>query len=96
MEESERKPDYYHQKKNARIVPRVAERLKTEDLGKFEKFEKIPEMLGSDGKYPAHHPKAKLSRFLVKICKKSQVKHSIEEPILLNFMNLPTIFCPRS
>ena len=25
-------------------------------------------------------------------CKKSTVKHSIEKPILLNFMNLSTIF----
>ena len=52
-------------------------------------------MLGFDGEYPAVHPKAKCWRFLVKNSKKSAVKHSIEKPVLLNFMNLPPTFCPR-
>ena len=52
-------------------------------------------MLGFDGEYPAVHQKAKLSRFLVKNCKKSAVKHSIEKPILLHFVNLSPTFCPR-
>ena len=31
----------------------------------------------------------------VKNRQKSTMKHSIEKPILLNFVNLSTIFCPR-
>ena len=34
--------------------------------------------------------------FSVKNRKKSPVKHSIEKPILLNFVNLSTTLCPRS
>ena len=45
-------------------------------------------MLGFDGEYPAVHPKAKFLHFLVKNCKESAVKHCIEKPILLNFLNL--------
>ena len=45
-------------------------------------------MLEFDGEYPAVHPKAK---FL----KKSAVKHSMEKPILLNFVNLSPNLCPR-
>ena len=52
-------------------------------------------MLGFDGEYPAGHPKAKFWHFLVNSCKKSAVKHTIEKPILLNYVNLSTIFCPR-
>ena len=52
-------------------------------------------MLGFDGEYPAVHPKAKFWRFSVKNCKKSAVKHSIEKPILFNFVNLSPTFCPR-
>ena len=52
-------------------------------------------MLRSDGEYPALHPKANFLRFLVKICKKSAVKYSIENPILLNFVNLSPTFSPR-
>ena len=43
-------------------------------------------MLVFDDEYLAVHPKVKLWRFLVKNCKKSGVKHSIENPILLNFL----------
>ena len=50
-------------------------------------FLKILEMLGFDGEYPAVQPKAKCWHFLVKNCKKSVVKYSIEKPILLNFVN---------
>ena len=35
-------------------------------------------MLGFDGEYPVVQPKTKFWRFLVKNCKKSAVKHSIE------------------
>ena len=62
---------------------------------KLGNFKKIPEMLGFDGEYPAVHPKARFWRFLVKNYKKSAVKHSIEKPILLNFVNLSPTFCPR-
>ena len=55
----------------------------------------MPEMLGFDGEYPAVQPKAKFSRLLIKHGKKSAVKHSIEKPILLNFVNLSATFCPR-
>ena len=55
----------------------------------------MPEVLGSDGEYPAVHQRAKFWRFLVKTCKKSAVKHSIEKPILLNFVNLSPTICPR-
>ena len=47
------------------------------------------------GEYPAVQPKAKFWRFLVKNRKISAVKHSIEKPTLLNFVNLSPTFCPR-
>ena len=52
-------------------------------------------MLGFGIEYPTAHPKAKFSRFLLKNCKKSVVKHSMEKRILLNFVNLSPTFCPR-
>ena len=52
-------------------------------------------MLGFDSDYPAFHPKAEFWRFLLKNCKKSAVKHSIEKSILLNFVNLSPTFCLR-
>ena len=55
----------------------------------------MPEMLGFDGEYTAVQPKAKFSHFLVKNGKKSAVKHSMENPIFLNFVNLSASFCPR-
>ena len=45
--------------------------------------------------YLAVHPKAKFWHFSVKNRKKSAGKHSIEKPILLNFVKLSPIFCPR-
>ena len=90
---SETKLDYYHQKVNVRVAWRVAERLK--DLSQLGNFKKIPEMLGFDGEYPAAPQKAKFGWFLVKNCKKSAVKHSIEKPSFLNFENLSLTLCPR-
>ena len=90
---SETKLDYYHQKVNVRVAWRVAERLK--DLSQLGNFKKIPEMLGFDGEYPAAPQKAKFGWFLVKNCKKSAVKHSIEKPSLLNFVSLSPTLCPR-
>ena len=43
-------------------------------------------MLGFDSEYTAVEPKAKFWYFLL--------KHSIEKPILLNFVNLSSTFCP--
>ena len=88
---SETEPDYYHQKASERVASQATERLKTLDLRKLGNFQKIPTMLGFDSKYPAGHPKTKFWRFSVKSCK----KHSIVKPILLNFVNLPTTFCPK-
>ena len=43
----------------------------------------------------AAHQKTKFWQLCQKIAKKSGVKDSIKEPILLNFVNLSTIFDPR-
>ena len=51
-------------------------------------------VLGFDGDYLIGHPKPNLT-FSLKNCKKSTVKHSIQKPILLNFLNLFITFCPR-
>ena len=52
-------------------------------------------MLGFDGQSSVGCPKAKFSRFSVKNYKISAVKHFIEKPLLPNFVNLFTTFCPR-
>ena len=44
----------------------------------------------------AVRPKAKFRRVLVKNFEKSAVKHFIEKPILHNFLNWSTTFCPIS
>ena len=61
----------------------------------LENLKKISEMLWFDGEYQAVHPKAKFWRFLVKSCKKSSVKYSIEKHILLYFINSSSTICPR-
>ena len=43
-------------------------------------------MFGFNCEYPAVHPKVKFSGFLLKNCKKSAVKHSIEKPVLLKIL----------
>ena len=91
---SETELDYYHQKVSVRVASRIAERLKTQDLRKLGNLRKIPEILGIDGEYPTVQLKSKFGRFVVKNCKKSAVKHSIERPILLNFVSLSPTFCP--
>ena len=62
--------------------------LRLKNLKKLRNFRKIPEILGFDGKCPAVHRKANFWRFLVKNRKKSAVKHFIEKPVWLNFVNL--------
>ena len=56
-------------------------------------FKKILKMFGFDGEYPADHPRGKF--WQLKNRKKTAVKHSREKPILLNFVNLTIIPCPR-
>ena len=66
-----------------RVASRVTEQLKTYDLLKWENFNKISEMLGTHGK-ALNQP---FSTVLLKDCKKSAVKYSLEKPILLNFVD---------
>ena len=73
---------------------RDTERLKTKGLRKLGNFKKIPEMLRFDRKSSTGHPRAKFRHFSVN-CKISAVRHYIEKPILLNFVNLCTTLCPR-
>ena len=42
-------------------------------------------MFGFDNEYPAGHPNSQILA----------IKDGIEKPILPNFVNLSTIFCPR-
>ena len=49
-------------------------------------------MLGFDGEYLV--PKSQILKFSLETCKNSAVKHSIQKPFLLNFVNLFTSFCP--
>ena len=80
---------------DVRFTQRVAKRLRTWDLRQLQNFKEIPEMLGFDSKHPAGHPKVQFLRILVNHCKKSAVKHSIEKPIMLNFVNFSTTFYLR-
>ena len=50
-------------------------------------------MFGIDGKYPTGTPKDKF--WQLTNCKNSAVKHSIVKSILIGFMNLPAVSCPR-
>ena len=52
-------------------------------------------MLKFDEEHSAGHEKAKFLHFSVNNRKISAVKHFTEKPILLNFVNLSTTFCPR-
>ena len=54
--------------------------------------EEILETLVFDGEYP---DKRQISIFVQENCEKSALRHSTEKPILLNFVNLSTIPCPR-
>ena len=64
------------------------------DLSKLANFNKIPEKFKTDGKSSVGHSKAKFRQLCWKIVKISVIKHSKETPILPNFVNLSTIFCP--
>ena len=54
--------------------------------------EEILETLEFDGECT---DKRQISIFVQENCEKSAVRHSIEKAILLNFVNLSTIPCPR-
>ena len=51
-------------------------------------------MLGFNGKCPAVYPKRQILNFLLEKHKKSPVKHFLEKPILVNFVNLSSVFRP--
>ena len=44
---------------------------------------------------PSRPPKKQILSFVLENSKKSVVKHPIEKPVLLNFLNLSTILSPR-
>ena len=86
----------HHQKVNVRVAPGAAVSLKTYELRKLGYLKETPEMLGFDYEYPVVHPKSEFWRFPVKNWKKKiSVKHSIEKPILLSFVNSFATSCPR-
>ena len=78
------KPDCYHQKVNAKAA---------EQLKELRRILGIPKMPGIDREYPVGHQKKESFT----VCKKTgkAVKHSKKKLILLNFVNLSAIFCPR-
>ena len=51
--------DYPHQKVSTLVTSRAAKRLTTQKLRNLEKFMKIPDMFGIDGKYSVDHSKPK-------------------------------------
>ena len=50
-------------------------------------------MFGNDDKVLSRSFKKQIMIIVLQNSKKSAVKHSIEKPMLLNFVNLSTIFC---
>ena len=78
------KPDCYHQKVNAKAA---------EQLKELRRILGIPKMPGIDREYPVGHQKKESFTN----CQKTEkaVKHSKKKLILLNFVNLSAIFCPR-
>ena len=78
----------YQQKVNVLDNARVTERLKTDDFRKLGNFKKMAETLG----FPNTN-----TNFTVALesCKKPAVKHSLEKPVIFNFVNFSTIFCSR-
>ena len=63
---------------------------------KLINFKEIPEMLAIDGKVLSPpHIKQPLT-VVTQNCKKSAQEHSIEKSMLLNLLDLSTIFCPSN
>ena len=52
-------------------------------------------MLAIDGQSSAGHPKKQVMAYVLINRELSAVTNPIEKPILLNFVNFSTIFCPR-
>ena len=82
LTKSKRKLHCFHQKMNTR----VAERLKAYDLRKLGDIKQIPEILGTDGKVLSWSLKNQILTVVLQNCKKSAMKHSIDKPILFNFV----------
>ena len=89
---SETELNYYYQKVNLRVVSRVAEQLR---LWILENFKKMSEMLRIGGKVFSRQPKNQILTFVLRKPKTLAVKHSIEKTMLLNLLDLSTIFSPR-
>ena len=85
---SERKLDHYHQKVNEGVAIRSAKIHQSYDLRKLVNFKNTPEMFGIDGKVLNRQPKR------LQNCEKSAVKHFIEKPMLLSFVDLSTTSRP--
>ena len=51
-------------------------------------------MLWIDEKSPASPPEGQILTIVLENCENSAVKHFKETPILLNFVDLSTKFCP--
>ena len=54
----------------------------------------MSETFGNDGKVISRPPKRQILTVLLQNCKKSAVKRFIEEPMLPDFVDLSSIFCP--
>ena len=69
----------------------------TQDLGSYQirKFLENPEMFGNLKASTQPATKNKILTVVVENCENPVVKFSLEEPILLNFVNLSKILCPR-
>ena len=50
-------------------------------------------MPGINGKVPS--PPSQILTVVLQNCEKSAVKNSIEKSVLLNFVNLPKVSCPK-
>ena len=65
------------------------------DFGKFGIFKEIAEILGFGGEVLSRTPKTQILTMLLQDYEKSALKHFIQKPLLLNFVVLSTIICPR-
>ena len=61
----------------------------------IKKFKEMPETFGNDGKVISRPPKRRILTVLLQNCKTSAVKRFIEEPMLPDFVDLSSIFCPK-
>ena len=52
-------------------------------------------MLETDGKVLSRPTKRQILTVVLQNCQKSTVKHSLEKPMLLNFVYLSTMLCSR-